>query len=117
MCTLPEKYTFGFIARGGLLLGEDCYRCAEGMSCERGWAILLLMGTGNAARYLGQSLTNKTFTIRLITELWRTPLMAPLDKISSAWQYHFKLSMPCLINIMNQGVEDESCTRLWNTSK
>ncbi len=47
------------------------------MSCERGWAIVLLMGTGKAAR----------------------------------------LSMPCLINIVNQGVEDESCTRLWNATK
>ncbi len=60
--------------------------CAEGMSGERGWAIVLLMGIGNAARFLGQSLTNKTFTIRLITELWRTSLMAPLVIISAVWQ-------------------------------
>ncbi len=77
----------------------------------------MLLGTGNAARFLGQSLTNKTFTIRLITELWRTSLMAPIVIISAVWQYNFKLSMPSLTNIVNQGVENESCTRLWNATK
>ncbi len=77
----------------------------------------MLMGTGKAARFLGQSLTNKTFTIRLITELWWTPPVAPLVKISAVWQYNFKLSMPRLINTVKHGFEDEPWFRLWNTTK
>ncbi len=101
--------------------GSCAYECLSGGMgcrgnelCERVGYIIVSV---NAARFLGQSLTNKTFTIRLITELWRTPLMTPLDKISLAWQYNIKLSMPCLINIVNQGVEDESWFRLWNATK
>ncbi len=63
-----------------------------------------IIAYGNAARFLGQLLTNKTFTIRLIAELWRTSLMAPIVIISAVCQYNFKLSMLCLINIMNHGV-------------
>ncbi len=67
--------------------------------------------------FLGQALTNKTFTIRLITELWRTSLMAPIVIISAVCQYNFKLSMLCLINIVNHGVEEESKFRVWNATK